>query len=111
MISFKNQTVTVIRPNYIAERGNQVPDWTGASEHQVTGCRVQPTVGGEEQSTTRDAIVARWTLFAPAGADIDARDRVRHNGLVYDIDGELRNWSSPTGSLAHIEADLLRVKG
>jgi len=111
MISFKNQTVTVIRPAYIAERGNQVPDWTGATEHAVSGCRVQPAPGAEEQSTTRDAIVARWVLFAPAGADIESRDRIRHSGVVYDIDGDLRPWSSPTGALAHLEADLRRVDG
>lgn len=111
MISFKNQSVTVIRPAYTVERGNQVPDWKAATEHTVTGCRVQPAAGTEEQSTTRDAIVNRWVLFAPTGVDITARDRIRHNGVVYQIDGSLRPWSSPTGALAHIEADLLRVEG
>lgn len=111
MISFKNETVTVIRPAMITERGNEVPNWENATTHTVSGCRVQPATGEEIQSATRDAIVPRWTLFAPAGADIDARDRIRYGGADHDIDGALRPWSSPTGRLAHIEASLLRVEG
>jgi len=103
--------VTVIRPVYITERGDQVTNWDNATEHTVTGCRVQPASGQDVQSATRDAVIDRWTLFAPAAADIDVRDRIRYGGTVYEIDGNLRHWPSPSGALAHTEATLKHVGG
>lgn len=117
-VSFATDTVTVIRPAWIVERGDEIPDWSSASEHQITGCRVQPMSGEEVLfsgsgggGAARDAVISRWKLFAPTGADITERDRVRHQGVVYEVDGSIQRWPSPTGTLAHTEAVLQRVEG
>lgn len=116
-----NQTVTVIRPAWRMERGNRLPDWKNATNTTVTGCRVQPMQGEEilfsgsastEGGTARDARLFRYKLFAPIGADIDARDRVSVGGTdVYEVDGPPQPWPGPTGIIAHQEARLKRVDG
>lgn len=109
-ISFATQTVTVIRPQYITARGDQVPNWGGATEHNITGCIVQPMAGSEEFSQ-RDAVVKKWRLFAPYNADITEYDRVRHNGSVYEVESYVQRWPSPTNALEHTEVELRRVEG
>lgn len=111
-IQFATDTVTVLRVGTATDRyGDTVAgDWTSATATAITQCRIQPAAGPED-TVDRDQITRRWLLFAPADADIRASDRVRWQGVDYDIDGELRRWNSPTGRLAHIEADLLRVDG
>lgn len=109
-ISFKNQTITVIRPAWIVDRGDLVPDWDNATEHQISGCRVQPAAGDEVHGN-RDAIANRWHLYAPPNADIDSLDRVRHQGVTYEVEGDIRRWPSPTGALANTQATLERWEG
>jgi hypothetical protein len=109
-VSFATDTITVIRAAYVVERGNQVPDWSAATEHAVTGCRVQP-MAGEEVLTGRDAVVNRRKLFAPATADITALDRVRFGGVTYEVESPILPWRSPTSLLAHVETTLKRVEG
>lgn len=112
MISFKNQTVTVIRAPLIAERGDQIRDWDNAVEHQVAGCRMQPQTGAEGTGERRaDAVQLRWKLFAPPGADIVEQDRVRRDGIVYEVAEYVQHWPSPTGTLAHTEVVLQRWEG
>lgn len=110
MISFATQTVTVIRAVWVSERGDEIPDWDNATEHDITGCRFQPGATTEVHDN-RDALVSSPALFAPVDADLNARDRVRFGGDVYDVDGEIRRWLSPTGALAHAEATLRKVDG
>lgn len=66
-------------------------DWTNPATLSVPGCSVQP-VGGQEVLLNRDAVVSRWTLYAPLGADITSVDRIRHNGTDYEVDGSVQNW-------------------
>lgn len=119
-LSFTNQTVTVLRPSYVIERGTRTPVWDPpASESRVSGCRVQPMQGEEVLfsgsgggGTARDARVTAWKLFGPPGMPIDARDRVRApDGRVYEVDGPPQEWPSPTGMLRHTEARLKLVEG
>lgn len=111
-ISFHRDTVTVIRASHGPDRyGDQSRDWMHAPESDVKGCRVIPAGGGKELIVERDEVVRRWTLFAPADADILPTDRIRYGGDIYEIDGQVRRWRSATGRLAHLECDLLRVEG
>ncbi|MFG3338719.1 hypothetical protein [Glycomyces sp. NPDC048151] len=114
-ISFKTEAITVLRPGSRIERGTPVPDWANATEHEVTGCRLQPASSERVLFTStgqaRDAAVSTLRLFAPASADLDVRDRVRYQGVVYDLAGPPRRWPSPTGALAHLEAELRRAEG
>lgn len=111
MISFKTQVITVIRPGTRIERGDTIPDWVTATTHTVPGCSVQPDGGDEVTDRSRDAIVRRWKIMGPPGADITPLDRVRWDGADYNVDGPISNWSSPSGALAHTEFAIQRVEG
>lgn len=119
MISFKNQTVTVVRPTTIVERGDTMFNWDITTQHDISGCRLQPmateeahfTGSSQGGGTARDAIVTRWMLFTPPGPDLTPYDRVRHGGVDYEVEGQVRNWPSPTGALVHSEVVLRRVDG
>jgi hypothetical protein len=108
MISFHQQTVEVLTGAPTTDRyGNAALDWTSPSVAVVSGCRVLPVTGAE----VLDRVTQRWMLFAPLGTALLATDRVRFGGVTYDVVGEVRRWSSPSGAVAHIEADLERVEG
>lgn len=119
-ISFKDQTATVVRPAWVDERGDLIEDWSNAAEHDIDGCRLQPMATDEvlfsgatdsEGGVARNAVVIRWKLFLPDGADIEAHDRIRFRSELYEVDGEPLRWESPTGFLAHVETVLRRVEG
>jgi hypothetical protein len=114
-ISFKTEAITVIRPAWRTERGTPVPDWEGAIEYEVTGCRLQPAESERVPFTgtgqARDAAISILRLFAPASADLDVLDRIRYRDVVYDLTGPPARWLSPTGALRHIEAHLIRIEG
>lgn len=60
----------------------------------------------------REGIVVGKTLFAPPGADIDARDVIEVDGVPYEIDGEIGDWRNPHGSGADgITVALKRGQG
>lgn len=100
-------TITVLRATTAEDRfGNETPSW-GAAEPgtPIEGCSVQP-LDGPEQTVGRDTVVSRWRVWAPPEADVMASDRVRFNGTVYDVDGEVQRWS---GALGHTTFLLRKV--
>lgn len=110
-VSFALDVVDVIRAiRRVDSRNDEWLDWDGAPEHPVERCRWQPG-GGSELHGRRDGVVTQANLFAPFGADIDERDRIRFGGIVYDIDGPVKPWRSATGALAHLEMALKIVEG
>lgn len=97
-------TVVILRATVTEDaHGNPIRNWGSATETTVTGCSVQPIVG-DEATVGRDTIVSRWTLYAPDGVDLVASDRVRYDGAVYDVDGEVQRWGFPP--LSHLVALL-----
>lgn len=110
--SFAKQTVTVIRPGTKTARGVEVYDWTTATTHTVANVSVQPA------STSRNFASARvlniedaHTLYANPGADIQPGDRIEANGKVYEIDGDVEIWTSPTGRVSNLQFTLRRWAG
>lgn len=107
------------------ERGDSLLDWSNTSEWNISACRLQPMATEEVQftgsarsegGTARNAVVTRWKVFGPDAPDdgvqdIDPLDRVRFRGIVYDVDGQIQWWPSPTGLLSHFECVLRRVDG
>lgn len=87
-------------------------DWGQTpAELAIAGCSVQP-VDGEEVLDGRDAVVSRWRWFGPYDADVTAKDRIRHRGVVYSVDGSIEKWIDPTGSgLDHATCLLRRTDG
>ena len=105
-------TLTRIRPAFTSERGDQIPDWLNASEAELTGCRVQPMAGEEvTEPQNRDSVTTAWKVYAPSGTDVRSTDRIRYAGTLYEVNGSVRNWPSPTGTLASTQFELRRVDG
>lgn len=107
---FETVAVDVIRPAYVNERGDEVADWAAATEHAEDGWIVQ-ALDTAEQLGLRDAVTQRWRALAPVSADVTTKDRIRHAGRVYEVDGEIQPWPTPPGMLQHSELILKRVEG
>ncbi len=98
-------TVTIRRATVTEDTyGNDTRNWATAPSVSVSGCSVQPVIGGEAL-VGRDTVVSRWNLFAPDGTDLLATDRVDWSGTSYEVDGEVQRWGFPP--MSHITA-LLR---
>ena len=111
MISWWNDTISRKRPGTKTERGSVIPDWSTASELVIGGCHVQPASTSLTQDGRIEGLFEGMTLYAPATADIKAGDHVLFNGNEYAINGEVKNWPSPTGQLAHLVINLVRWSG
>jgi hypothetical protein len=71
---------------------------------------VQPTSAIE--STDRgDLLVTNMTVYAPAGTDLVATDRVRWLGDVYEVDGAPARWRDDTATEDHVQVQLKLVQG
>lgn len=109
--SFATDTVTRLRGNATTdEYGNDAIDWSAPAEVDVAPSLVQPAATSELDGD-REAITTRWTWRMPAGADVIGTDRARWRGEVYQIDGDVQPWDSPTGALDHKVCSLSKVKG
>ena len=106
------ETVTVQRPGTRIDRGgNNVPDWSDPAEHTITGCAIDPTSSAEAHDA-RDAVVAYATIYAPAGCDVNAGDRVVVRGETCDVIGEPARYTNPrTLALAGVTFTVRKVAG
>ncbi|MGV9364521.1 hypothetical protein [Amycolatopsis sp. NPDC003731] len=113
VVSFGCKTVTRLRATTVVERGDTVYVWDTPATLDVAGCVFQPIPSEEIQRDreNRDAVIRRWRLITPPGADINEHDRVAVDGVVYEVDGFIQRWQGPTGALAHDELELKRVDG
>lgn len=98
-------TITVLRATPGAEDDFGNPTSGVPVGTTVLGCSVQP-IEGDEATVGRDTVVSRWRVWAPVGTDLKATDRVRYDGDVYEVDGEVQRWDS--GTLPHVTALLRR---
>lgn len=108
--SFCNDTVVRIRPATTTQRGSTVFDWNTATEKEITGCSMQPASTSLSEDGRVLGIRDEYSLFAPADADIKAGDRIRYDGKVYTIDGDVRTQPSAL-RLEHIHIYLRRYSG
>ena len=111
MISWWNDTISRKRPGTKTERGSAIPDWSNASELVIGGCPVQPASTSLTQDGRIEGLLEGMTLYAPATADIKAGDHIICKGNEYAINGEVKDWPSPTGQLAHLVINLVRWSG
>ncbi|MGW0087847.1 hypothetical protein ACWDWS_02390 [Streptomyces sp. NPDC003328] len=66
------------------------PDWSKASVVWAGLGNVQPGKAYESYSPKNDVSQERITVFLPLEADVTDKDRVKVNGLFYDVDGDPR---------------------
>jgi hypothetical protein len=115
---FFTTPVTIVTPGSTSDRYNEggVPDWVNpADQTAVSGWLEQQSaievLGG------RDAQVVGWLLFLPAGAPINAGDRVivdpadyELDASTFEVDGVPNVVSTPSGP-HHTEVHLKLVEG
>ena len=111
MISWWNDTISRKRPGTKTERGSAIPDWSNASELVIGGCHAQPASTSLTQDGRIEGLFEGMTLYAPSTADIKAGDHIVYKGNEYAINGEVKDWPSPTGQLAHLVINLVRWSG
>lgn len=88
---------------------NVMLDWPSATSVAISGCSVQPGVGGQDV-TNREAITTLYTAWLPISTPITDTNRVGYAGTIYDIDGQVERWD--VGDvLDHLVVRLKAVTG
>lgn len=72
--------------------GNPVEDWADPVEAFVFG--VAPRTSDEPVVADRDAAVVTHEVYAPFGFALAHRDRVRHDGLLFEVEGPRLDWEN-----------------
>lgn len=93
---------------------DQYGDPTGApTEDPIPGAFVAPrTSSAVDGEPGRAGVVVGLTLYAPVGTDLEHTDRVKVDGVLYDIEGEIADWTSPlSGWRSGVTVDLRRAEG
>lgn len=115
MQGFFAQTIVRRRAALIDDGwGNLTPDWDQALDTPIGGVNVQPNAQDEDDSPLRTVIVTAWRVQSAPGVDIDLKhtDRVVHDGIVCDVQGEVARWPDPvSGGVHHVEATIKRREG
>lgn len=103
--SFAKTTVEVTRASMKESRGTKTRDWANATTHEVAGCSFQPQAVALDLNQ-REGLTCDAVLYAPPGSDIEAADRITHDGQTYTVMGVPKKWESPTGLVSHLEIEL-----
>lgn len=109
--SWATDTVIRIRPGTIERRGSIEPDWSNPLELEIEGCSIQPAGTTLSQDGRVLGVFDGYSCFFPPGTDVVAGDKIRFNGKDYQIIGEPRDWTSPTGLVSSLQAQMERWSG
>ncbi len=88
--------------------GREEKDWSSATETTAKGWVSQSS--RSEVIDGREAQVSSWVLFLHPDAVLDGLDRVRWEGITFEVDGPPNPAWTPRG-LHHYEAPLRVVDG
>lgn len=107
------ETVTRLRAGTSPDRyGGTEADWTTPDELDIDGCAVAPRDAEEDNTNGRQAVIAGFNIYAPAGADVLPTDRLTVRGEVHEVHGEPGVWTSPFDDVtAGVEIRTRRVDG
>lgn len=96
------ETVTVVRP----ARRTKFGDESGPpTEFAVDGCLFAPGPSAELHDAANQ-VSTDGTVYAPAGTDVVATDRMRVRGALYQVVGDPQVWNT-----AGVVVVLRRVTG
>ena len=109
--SWANDSVVRLRPVTKDVRGSTVYDWNNPDQLMIAGCSVQPAGTSLTQDGRVQGITDGYTCYLPPGSDVCAGDRIRYDGHDYTINGEPREWRSPTGRVTNIQLNIERWRG
>ncbi len=86
--------------------------WADPDEIEVEGCAFNPGGSTEPVEVGRAAVVSKPTVYAPFGADIRAKDRLKIGDTTYDVDGRPAPFKNPfTGWEPGLVVTLKDVEG
>lgn len=106
------ETVIILQPVRITDRGTDLPDWTQspASSTTVDGCSVQPEPGTESLGERQQSEI-RLTAWIPGLPPITEQSAVTWRGVDYQVDGPPQRWIDPLERLTHTRVNLTHVRG
>jgi len=104
------QTITVVRPTWVADTYGD-PQPTGPpTRTEVPGCAVAPRSSSDTLEPARQGVLVGLTLYAPTGTDLQPTDHIEVAGELYDIEGDIGRWHSPFSPIADgLEVALRRA--
>lgn len=106
------QTITILHAATEGYDDNGDPIDATTLETDVAGCAVAPRFADETTDRGRQGTIIGYTVYAPPGTTIDHLDRVRHLGVVYDIEGQPGIWFNPyQGKERGVQFALKRGQG
>ena len=92
------ETVTRLRGVLVVDPysgEDSVLDWETPGELDVPGCGVAAGSTDDPNLDARDAVVSDFTVYAPAGSDVEPADRVIIRGFICEVVGRPFEWRSP----------------
>ena len=110
-LSFMRDSATVLRAPLIMKNGQQVRDWTHATQHTVANIQCTPQATSREFDGRVTQVTDRRTFRAMYDADVQPGDRIVWDGNTYEIDGEVFHTKSPTGRVSSTRCSLVRWEG
>lgn len=114
---FFDQQVVRVRPGQKTDRGgNLIDDWSDEAVELLTlaAVSVQASSQAETPDETRTAVVTAWRVQSAPGPypDVRSTDRIRWNGLICEVIGEIAEWTNPVnGTPHHAEWTMARATG
>lgn len=103
--SFARQTVALLTPNLIEERGETVEDWSNPNRTEVSGCSVQPG-SGDRDFEHADGVTADYTVYLPPDAVVPRRARVE----LPTTDGQFIILGEPQPWIYGMSTDHVRIR-
>lgn len=77
--------------------GNVKPAWDPSVDLGIYA--FNPGTSGEPAVQGHERVVTEPTLYVPTGAVIGHQDRVTVRGKLFEVDGDLRDFRNPYGSV------------
>lgn len=68
-------------------------------------------LGGREDTHDRSTEISEWRIYLPAGADLEADDRVEIEGRTFDVVEPPVRAERPGRGTHHVEARLRWIRG
>jgi len=109
--SFMTMTITRKRASVTTSRGSEVFDWTKTTDLTINNCLVEPGGGSLSLDGRELGIMQGLTAILPPNADVKAGDHIVYDGNTYEIDGEPKIFSLPTGTVTNMQLNLKRWQG
>lgn len=103
--SFARQTVNILTPSLIEERGEMVEDWATPESVTVSGCSVQPG-SGDRDFEHANGVTADYTVYLPPDAVVPRRARV----ALPTTDGQFIILGEPEPWIFGLSTDHVRIR-